>query len=181
MVSKSIDGVVIELAEGDIVDQPEFDAVVNAANAELMPGGGVAGAIHRAAGPALAEECRPLAPIRPGECVITSAPGLPNRHILHCLGPVYGLDTPEAELLASCYRQALEIADGNGLASVAFPAISTGAFGYPMQPAADIAITTVAETASRLDHVTRVRFVLVGSGAFDAHREALERVDDSAG
>lgn len=171
---RMIADVSIELVDGDITRQGDVDAVVNAANAELMPGGGVAGAIHRVAGPALARECRPLAPIRPGECVITDAHGLPNRHVLHCLGPVHGLDEPSADLLASCYRQALDLAEQNGLRSVAFPAISTGAFGFPMPAAADVAMTTVAETARRLESVRLVRFVLLGSSAMTTHRKALE-------
>lgn len=177
MVSKmTVDGVTIELAEGDITEQADFDAVVNAANAELMPGGGVAGAIHRAAGPGLAEECRALAPIRPGECVITAGHGLPNQWVLHCLGPVYGLDEPAEDLLTSCYRSTLELADQRRLASVAFPAVSTGAFGYPMDQAADVALHAVAGTASRLEHVKRVRFVLLGSRALEIHRGTLHRL-----
>lgn len=179
MAEATIEGVAIELAEGDITGQVGFDAVVNAANAELLPGGGVAGAIHRAAGPDLAEECRPLAPIRPGECVITGGHRLPNPWVLHCLGPVYGADEPAEELLASCYRRALELAEERGLASVAFPAISTGAFGYPVEEAAEVALRTVAETTPRLRRVSRVRFVLVGSRALETHREALERLTEA--
>ena len=150
--------------------------MVNAANAELMPGGGVAGAIHRAAGPDLAEECRPLAPIRPGECVITVGHGLPNRHVIHCLGPVYGSDEPAAELLASCYRRALELAEEHALESVAFPALSTGAFGYPLEEASEVALRAVAEAAPGLKRVKRVRFVLLGERALEAHGAALERL-----
>ncbi|MGH2946495.1 MAG: macro domain-containing protein [Solirubrobacteraceae bacterium] len=171
-------GVALDLVEGDITDQPGFDAVVNAANAELLPGGGVAGAIHRAAGPALADECRPLAPIRPGECVITGGHALPNRWVIHCLGPVYGHDEPADRLLASCYRRALEQADERGLESVAFPAISTGAFGYPIEEAAVVALSAVADIAQRLQRVKRVRFVLVGPDAVEIHRAALTRLID---
>lgn len=176
MVSKTFDGLTVELTEGDITRQPGFDAVVNAANAELMPGGGVAGAIHRAAGPGLAEECRPLAPIRPGECVITSGHRLPNPWVLHCLGPVHGRDEPAADLLASCYRGALEIAEQHGLTSVAFPAISTGAFGYPIEQAAEVALRAVGSTAPNLRQIDRVRFVLADSRALETHRAALERL-----
>ncbi len=169
--------VTVELLDGDITAQPDVDAVVNAANAELMPGGGVAGAIHRAAGPGLAEECRPLAPIRPGQAVITSGHRLPNPWVIHCLGPVYGRDEPAAELLASCYRNALQLADERGLSSVAFPAISTGIFGYPMAEAAEVALRTVAETAPRLQRVRLVRFVLFGDEALAAHQAALARLE----
>jgi O-acetyl-ADP-ribose deacetylase len=150
----------VECQVGDILGQPDIDAVVNAANAHLMPGGGVAGAIHRAAGPALADECRPLAPIRPGDAVLTGAHRLPNRYVIHCLGPVYGSDEPADELLASCYRQALRLAEQHGAASIAFPAISTGAFGYPREAAAQVALATVAAEAPMLRSVRRIRFVL---------------------
>lgn len=165
--------VTIELVEGDITAQPDVDVVVNAANAELLPGGGVAGAIHRAAGPGLAQECQPLAPIRPGQAVITGGHRLPNPWVIHCLGPVYGRDEPAEELLAACYRGALALADEHGLASVAFPAISTGAFGYPVDAAAEVAVRAVVEAAPGLRQVRRVRFVLYGARALDAHRAAL--------
>lgn len=171
-----IGGVAIEVVEGDITGQPDIDAVVNAANAALMPGGGVAGAIHRAAGPSLAEECRPLAPIRPGECAITGGHGLPNGWVIHCLGPVYGVDEPADELLASCYRRALELADERGLESVCFPAISTGVFGYPLEDAAEVALGEVIAAAPRLQRVKRVRFALFGSKVAELHSEVLERL-----
>ena len=104
--------VVVEVDEGNIAAQPGFDAVVNAANAQLLPGAGVAGAIHRGAGAALAGECRPLAPIAPGTCVITRGHALPNPWVIHCLGPVYGVDQPSASLLSSCHRSAVELATG---------------------------------------------------------------------
>jgi O-acetyl-ADP-ribose deacetylase len=168
----------LELVVGDIARQGGFDAVVNAANAQLRPGGGVAGALHRAAGPGLDEECRPLAPIRPGEAVITTGHRLPNPWVIHCLGPVYGQDEPAAELLASCYRQALRLAEDRGLRSVAFPAISTGAFGYPADDAACIALGTILEEAPRLDAVERVRFVLHDDGALRLHERVLEEITD---
>jgi O-acetyl-ADP-ribose deacetylase (regulator of RNase III) len=155
-------------------------AVVNAANAELMPGGGVAGAIHRAAGPELANECRSLAPIRPGQAVITRAYGLPNRHVIHCLGPVYGRDEPAADLLASCYRNALDLADQIGVESVAFPAISTGVFGYPPAEAAAVALHTVVGHAATLKAVRHVRFVLFDDASLALHTTALERLTAAA-
>lgn len=175
MTSIEIPPVTIELAIGDITRQDDMDAVVNAANAELRTGGGVAGAIHRAAGPGLEEECRPLAPIRPGEAVITSAHRLPNEFVIHCLGPVYGHDRPEPELLASCYREALHLADTNDVEGIAFPAISTGAFGYPMDEAAQVALGSVVEAAPELHHVRRVRFVLRDARALGTHEAALDR------
>ena len=150
MAKRELHGVNIECVQGDIVDQPNMAAIVNAANAELRIGGGVAGAIHRAAGPGLESECRPLAPIRPGEAVITGAHNLPNRYVVHCLGPVYGIDKPSDRLLASCYRNALQLAEDHGIRSIAFPAISTGAFGYPLEPAARIALHTILEIQKRL-------------------------------
>lgn len=172
-MERMIDGVTLELARGDIANQTDIDAVVNAANAQLRTGGGVAGAIHRAGGPGLEEEARKYAPIAPGECVITGAHELPNRHVIHCLGPVYGQDEPSDELLASCYRNALELAEENELSSVAFPAISTGAFGYPAREAAEIALKTIIEAAPRLQRVKQVRFVLWGEDALELHEEVL--------
>lgn len=176
MVSHEVGDVTIELVTGDIADQPDVDAVVNAANAQLQIGGGVAGAIHRAAGPGLAEECGPLAPIAPGECVITGAHQLPNRHVIHCLGPVYGRDEPAEGLLANCYRRALELADREGLSSVAFPALSTGVFGYPMEEAARVALTTVIDVAPTLDSVKLTRLVLYSPQDLDLHAKALSEL-----
>lgn len=165
---------IIECRQGDIARQTDIDAVVNAANAELRPGGGVAGAIHRAAGPELDRACRPLAPIRPGQAVITPAFGLPNRHVIHCLGPVYGVDEPSDELLAACYRHALELAEENDIASLAFPAISTGVFGYPAPEAARIALATVIATLPRCPSIERVRFVLFDAKSAELHQRTLE-------
>jgi len=176
MVSHELGDVTLELITGNIADQPDIDAVVNAANAQLQIGGGVAGAIHRAAGPGLAEECRPLAPIAPGDCVITGAHQLPNRHVIHCLGPVHGRDEPAEEMLASCYRGALELADQEGLASVAFPALSTGAFGYPMEEAARVALATVIDEAPTLDSVRLIRFVLYSPQDLDIHTSGLSKL-----
>ncbi|MDH7578268.1 MAG: macro domain-containing protein [Bacillota bacterium] len=174
-MEKTLMGVRVECVLGDITRQVGFDAVVNAANAQLRRGGGVAGAIHRAAGPGLEEECRPLAPIRPGTAVITGGHNLPNRYVIHCLGPVYGADRPSDQLLANCYRNALELADRHGITSVAFPAISTGAFGYPTQEAAEIAFKTIAEVIPSLKSVKLIRFVLWGEEALEIHEQALAR------
>ncbi|MBE0488915.1 MAG: macro domain-containing protein [Halomonas sp.] len=169
----------LECLQGDIAHQPDIDAVVNAANAQLHPGGGVAGALHRAAGPALDRACRPLAPIRPGEAVITEAFGLPNRHVIHCLGPVYGVDEPADQLLTACYRNALTLAEAHGIASVAFPAISAGAFGYPPAEAARVALTTVLATLPDCPHIERVRFVLFDARSAELFRRTLASLQQS--
>lgn len=166
----------VSCLRGDIAAQADMVCVVNAANAKLMPGGGVAGALHRAAGPGLAAECQPLAPIRPGQAVITGGHNLPNRSVIHCLGPVYGRDEPAAELLARCYRQALALAEEHGIESIAFPAISTGAFSYPPADAARIALETVIGQAAGLAVVRRVRFVLFDRASLALHEAALARL-----
>lgn len=135
----------------------------------------MAGAIHRAAGSGLEEECRPLAPIRPGEAIITGAHDLPNQYVIHALGPVYGADEPGEKLLADCYRNSLRLADERGVDSVAFPAISTGAFGYPLEEAAEVALETVVETAKELRAVEKIRFVLYGKADLNAHNRLLSK------
>lgn len=176
MTELRLDGITLELVTDDIAAQHGFDAVVNAANAELRIGGGVAGALHRAAGPELEEAGRPLAPIRPGEAVITPGYRLANEYVIHCLGPVFGRDEPGDELLASCYREALRLAEEHGIRSIAFPSISTGAFGYPMEAAARIALGTVTQRARELESVERIRFVLYDRGALEVHARVLEEV-----
>lgn len=173
MIRREHHGVTVECTRGSIAAQPGFDAVVNAANSALLSGGGVAGAVHRAAGPGLEAECRPLAPIRPGQAVITGAHNLPNRHVIHCLGPVYGEDEPSDTLLAACYRNALALADRHALTSVALPAISTGIFGYPMEPAARVALRTVIEEIPKLASVRRIRFVLYAPADEAVHARVL--------
>ncbi len=153
-------GVRLEFIRGDITRQDDIEAIVNAANAALAPGGGVAGAIHRAAGPGLYEEAENLAPVSPGQAVITGAHDLPNEYVIHCLGPRYGIDKPEAELLASCYENVLEVAEEKHIRSIAFPAISTGAFGYPIEEAAKIAVTAVKQKIPILKFLHVIRFTL---------------------
>lgn len=168
--------ILIECVRGDIAAQAGIDAVVCAANPHLTTGAGVAGAIHRAAGPGLYREAAPLAPVRTGDAVITGAHGLPNRHVIHTVGPIYGRDEPAAGLLASCHRRCLELADQARLESVAFPAISTGVFGYPVAEAARVSLATVLDVAPGLHHVRRVRFVLWSEGDLRVFAEALERL-----
>jgi O-acetyl-ADP-ribose deacetylase (regulator of RNase III) len=167
--------VVVECVQGDITQQPEVDAIVNAANAELSPGGGVSGAIHRAAGPLLAQESMRLGPLHPGQAVLTQGYRLPNRWVIHCLGPVYGHDKPEDQLLSSCYQNALKLAEEKGLESVAFPAISTGIFGYPVREAAQVVARTFQSLAPRLKTVKHIRMVLFGKSDLDIHVEEFNR------
>ena len=169
-------GVAVECVRGDITSQDDVAAIVNAANAELRSGGGVAGAIHRAAGPGLEEEARPLAPIGPGEAVMTGGHDLPNRHVIHTLGPVYGRDRPEAELLADCYKNSLALAEESGIDSIAFPAISTGIFGYPVREAAEVALRAVVEETERLEHVRLIRFVLFGEEDLEVYERVLSEI-----
>ncbi|TVQ22845.1 MAG: macro domain-containing protein [Spirochaetaceae bacterium] len=169
-------GITIELVQGDITRQPDIHAVVNAANAELRTGGGVAGAIHHAAGPGLYKECKALAPIRPGQAVITSGHELPNRHVIHCLGPVYGVDTPSDKLLVDCYHNALYLAEKHGLSSVAFPALSTGAFGYPMEAAARVAFSAIHALANKLRSVRLIRFVLYSEQDLAMHAQVMREL-----
>lgn len=169
-------GITIECIKGDIASQADITAVVNAANAELKTGGGVAGAIHRTAGPGLEEECRPLAPIKPGEAVITRGHNLPNRYVIHCLGPVYGLDKPEDKFLANCYRSALQIAEKYKIDSIAFPSISTGAFGYPVKEAAEVVFRTTVAMAPELRHIKKLRFVLYSDHDLNIYEKALSSI-----
>jgi len=173
LIEKIISGVTIECVKGDIAKQPDITAVVNAANAWLKPGGGVAGAIHRAAGPGLEEECRPLAPIKPGQAVITGGHNLPNRYVIHCLGPRWGIDKPEDKLLADCYRNALKLADEHKIDSIAFPAISAGIFGYPVEEAAKVTLKTIKEVIPTLKHVKKIRFVLHSDRDLTVHEKVL--------
>ncbi|HLR76662.1 MAG TPA: macro domain-containing protein [Balneolaceae bacterium] len=171
-----INNIVIELTRGDIAAQKDADAVVNAANAQLSGGGGVDGALHRAAGPELKKASQPLGPIKPGEAVITEAFNLPNRFVVHCLGPVYGQDKPENELLSNCYKNALKLAEEKEIEKIAFPSISTGAFGYPMDKAAKVALTTLKEESNRLKSVRFIRMVLWGEEALAVYKEAMKSI-----
>ncbi len=164
----------IELIQGDIANQPDITAIVNAANAQLRKGGGVAGAVHRAAGPGLEKEAIPLGPIEPGQAVITGGHNLPNRYVIHCLGPVYGVNRPEAELLANCYRNALKLTERYEIDSIAFPAISTGIFGYPLEEAAQVAMKTIAESIDDLKYLKKIRFVFYDKKTLKVHERYLK-------
>jgi len=162
---------VIEAVRGDITRQ-RVDAIVNAANSSLLGGGGVDGAIHRAGGPEILAECRGLGGCETGDAKATTAGRLAARHIIHTVGPVWrGGDEDEAELLASCHRRALELAAELGCSSVAFPAISTGVYGYPVELAAPVAIAAARE--AQRPPVELVRFVLFSKGHLEAFEHAL--------
>ncbi len=175
-MKKNIGKIELELKKGDITSQSDIAAVVNAANAELLPGGGVAGAIHKAAGPELEKECNPLAPINPGQAVITKAYKLPNEYVIHTLGPIYGKNKPGDKLLAGCYRNSLKLADENGIESIAFPSISTGAFGFPVSQASEIALITIQSMAENLNKVKLVRMVLWSRSDYETYAEILEKM-----
>ena len=171
---------ILELIIGDITKQ-STDAIVNAANSSLLGGGGVDGAIHRAAGPTLLAECRKIreqrGPLPPGQAVSTSGANLAARYVIHTVGPVWqGGDANEPEILASCYRESLRIAHELGCASISFPSISTGAFGYPLDKAAGIALPTVAECLSQGSSVALVRFVLFDERIHQAYAEAAQGI-----
>jgi O-acetyl-ADP-ribose deacetylase len=166
----------VRLERGDIT-QYSVDAIVNAANSELLPGGGVCGAIHHAGGPAIADECRRIrserGPLLPGQAVATTAGSLPAKYVIHTVGPVWhGGDHGEAEILANCYRESMRIADELKLHSIAFPAISTGIFGYPVEQAARVAIPTLVESLPQTKHLVLVCVVLFDKSALDAFASA---------
>ncbi len=174
------EGSTIELVEGDITQQ-STDAIVNAANSSLMGGGGVDGAIHRAGGPAILEECRKIVEqqgrLPAGRAVATTGGCLRAGYVIHTVGPVWsGGNKGEEQTLASSYVESLEVADKLHLQSVAFPSISTGVYGYPRDLAAGVSLRAVASRLPELKHVRQVRFVLFGSGAFNTFKNALERL-----
>jgi O-acetyl-ADP-ribose deacetylase (regulator of RNase III) len=166
----------IELTEGDITRQ-STDAIVNAANTTLLGGGGVDGAIHRAGGPKILEECRKLGGCDTGDAKITGGGNLPTRFVIHTVGPVYrDGEHGEAALLASAYRRSLEVASANGLRSVAFPSISTGAYRFPIREAAGVALATVRDYLAQHPEIQLVRFVLFSAGDRKTYEEVAREV-----
>lgn len=181
MMQIQVHQALLELVEGDITEQ-DTEAIVNAANNSLLGGGGVDGAIHRAGGPEILAECRKLHGCATGDAKITGGGRLRARYVIHAVGPVYWREGSEraAELLARAYHRSLEMATEHGIRSVAFPSISTGAYGYPMDAAAPIALQTVIDylAAQDSDVIQFVRFVLYGSEAYHVYRRALTSLVD---
>lgn len=166
----------LKLVRGDIT-RCDVDAIVNAANSSLLGGGGVDGAIHRAAGPDLLHECRLLGGCKTGQARITKGYRLTARHIIHTVGPVWrGGANAEAELLASCYRESLSLALAHGARSVAFPSISCGIYGFPIEKAAPIAVSTTIEVCSTREGIDEVWFVSYSESDFDVYRRVFERL-----
>jgi len=169
----------LELVEGDITKQ-DTEAIVNAANTSLLGGGGVDGAIHRAGGPQILEECRRIGGCPTGEARITTGGRLKARWVIHTAGPVYRDGTyGEPELLASAYRSSLRLASEHGITALAFPSISTGTYGYPIADAARIALTTALDYVRAHPDITLVRFVLFGQAAYQAYEAALAELVQS--
>jgi len=165
----------IQIVHGDIT-KLDVDAIVNAANSTLLGGGGVDGAIHRAAGTELLAECRALGCCEPGKAKITRGYRLPARFVIHTVGPIWrGGKRDEARILANCYRNSLQLAVENEVKTIAFPAISCGAYGYPIEQAAQIALETTREFLAATQNIHRVIFVLWGDDVYDAYREALQK------
>jgi O-acetyl-ADP-ribose deacetylase (regulator of RNase III) len=168
---------VLELVEGDITQQ-ETEAIVNAANTTLLGGGGVDGAIHREGGPMILEECKKLGGCPTGEARITTGGRLRAKYVIHAVGPVYrDGKRGEARFLASAYQSSLALATQHRTKSVAFPSISTGAYGYPMEEAAHIALTTVRDYLQQHSELELVRFVLFGQAAYETYSRALDQLN----
>jgi len=166
----------LSLVEGDITDE-ETDAIVNAANSRLAGGAGVDGAIHRAGGPSIMEECRRIGGCPTGQAVITTGGHLKAKYVIHTVGPIYhGGTKGEADLLKSAHLESLKLASAKNLQSISFPAISTGVYGYPLQEAACIALSTVIDYLKRQSDIETVRFVLFGRKTYNIFAEELKKL-----
>jgi O-acetyl-ADP-ribose deacetylase (regulator of RNase III) len=165
----------IEIKQGDIT-KLEVDAIVNAANKSLLGGGGVDGAIHRAAGPELLEECRTLGGCPTGEARITKGYQLPARHVIHTVGPVYGAKPEDSRLLTNCYENSLKLAVENNVKSIAFPAISCGVYGYPIQEACKIAVDTTCNFLKSKPSMQKAIFILFSAGDYNIYNDYLKMI-----
>lgn len=175
-----INNATLELVVGDITEQ-ETEAIVNAANRTLLGGGGVDGAIHRAGGPRILEECRKLGGCETGDAKITTGGYLVAKYVIHTVGPVWrGGKRGEPQLLAKCYRRSLEVASENGIKSISFPSISTGIYGYPVEDAAKVALSTVIDYLRDNAGIKLVRFVLFGSRNYEVYADALKQLEPDA-
>ena len=175
MVTRTINGVVLNLQEGDIT-RVQAEALVNAANSALAGGGGVDGAIHRAAGPSVMAQCRKLGGCPTGSAKVTSAGNLAAKYIFHAVGPVYNGQPEDEQLLHSAYQTCLDLAEKHQVQSIVFPSLSTGAYGYPLTLAAPVALTTVIEHLKQSGSLRQVTFALFGSRSYTVFAEALAKL-----
>jgi len=175
MSTRTINGVTLALLRGNIVEV-QADAIVNAANSELRGGGGVDGAIHRAGGPAIMQECRKIDGCPTGSAVATTAGRLRAQYVYHAVGPIYSGRSEDAQLLASAYQSCLNLAEQHQVKSIAFPSLSTGVYGYPLEEAAPIALRTVIEHIRQPTSLQQVVFVLFGQDSFQAFEQALSEI-----
>ncbi len=175
MSTRTINGVTLALMRGNIVEV-QVDAIVNAANSGLRGGGGVDGAIHRAGGPSIMEECRKIGGCPTGSAVVTTAGRLPARYIFHAVGPIYSGSPDDERLLASAYQSCLNLAEQHQVKSIAFPSLSTGIYGYPLELAAPIALRTIIEHIKKPTTLQQVLVVLFGEPSYKAHERALDEL-----
>ena len=173
MSTRNINGVTLALLQGDIVTV-QADAIVNAANSGLRGGGGVDGAIHRAGGPVIMEECRKIGGCPTGSAVATTAGRLPAKYVFHAVGPIYSSTQEDERLLASAYQSCLDLAEKHQVKSIAFPSLSTGVYGYPLELAAPVALRTIINHIQKPTSLERVMVVLFGREAFQVFERALE-------
>ena len=175
MATRSINGVTLALIRGNIVEV-HADAIVNAANSGLRGGGGVDGAIHRAGGPSIMEECRKIGGCPTGKAVVTTAGRLPAKYVFHAVGPIYSGSTDDERLLASAYQSCLNLAEQHQVKSISFPSLSTGIYGYPLELAAPIALRTIIEHIKKPTCLQQVLMVLFGESAYKVHERVLNKL-----
>lgn len=175
MATRTINGVTLALIRGNIVEV-HADAIVNAANSGLRGGGGVDGAIHRAGGPSIMEECRKIGGCPTGEAVVTTAGRLPAKYVFHAVGPIYSGSLDDERLLKSAYQSCLNLAEQHQVKSISFPSLSTGIYGYPLELAAPIALRTIIEHIKKPTCLQQVLLVLFGESAYKVHEQALNKL-----